>query len=216
VGNAWQAQMKPTSNRQEAKYLAQHPIRTWGFHLLSFYFLPLGSREISSWKTKIANMQLLLLFTAAFIFAVTAASPIAEPQRETSQVSINHPNETSTSDVPIRVAIFSGSPGTKRCHGTAMLEFTLTRPGSLHAVPMCYDLPTPASCGVFIAGQGDGCEARLFSENRCRTFTNLAVFVPEFRTVGGFFRSVSIRCGVQSVQPPSLKLPAPQMPVRLE
>ena len=58
-----------------------------------------------------------------------------------------------------------------------------------------------------MANKGDGCEARLFSERNCSEYTNTAVFVPDARTIGGFWMSISIECGITPPDPASLGAP---------
>lgn len=162
---------------------------------------------------------LLLLATISFLQLVVGLPRIDDQDidldfdpvdEQEAQVSINRPNTTAPPDTPIAALVFSGSPGPKRCRGSAFLDLELPRPAARHATPICYNLRVPASCAVFVATKEDGCEARLFTERGCNTFVNLAVFLPEPRAVGGYFRSLSIRCGVVSVEPPPLSFPGMQ------
>ena len=135
-----------------------------------------------------------------------AQQPVAVPQskpKPDTGVSINHPNDT-TAQVPITAHIFTGSPGPKRCRGSVMLALDLPKPGMAHTNETCYDFPSPAECGVFMGNQEDGCEARLFTESGCGMFVNLAVFMPEMRAIGGYFRSMAVRCGIPPRAVPAL------------
>ncbi len=132
-----------------------------------------------------------------------------EEESNNGQVSINQPSAWPETEVPITATLFVGAQGPKSCRGSPMLSLSLPSPGSLHPTPVGYDLPEPASCAVFMATKQDGCETRLFADKGCGTFVNLAVFLPEYRAVGGFFRSLSIRCGVESVEPPPLRPSGP-------
>jgi hypothetical protein len=147
-------------------------------------------------------------------FVLAEAAPVADPQDPTQQVQINKPDTTSDVDIPITVDLFADAQGPKTCRGSAMVQLALEKPGSLHTTAECHDLPEPASCGVFMAAKDDGCEARLFADRGCRSFVNLVVFLPEYRAVGGFFRSLSIQCGVKGVEPPPLSLPGLKLSVQ--
>ncbi|KAI1175614.1 hypothetical protein F4777DRAFT_549270 [Nemania sp. FL0916] len=114
--------------------------------------------------------------------------------------------------LPISATLFSGPPGPKACRGAPFLHIELTRPGTLHSTPMCYNTTEVAQCGHFSANKADGCQARIFSEPGCQVFADLAVFVPESRAFGGYVRSVEVRCGVISQTPPPLKLPGLKLP----
>lgn len=62
-------------------------------------------------------------------------------------------------------------------------------------------------CGTFIAppmpgeadGSSKGCEAMLFAERGCKMYVNTVVFRPagEAKPVGGWWRSLRVRCGVE-------------------
>ncbi|KAI1354837.1 hypothetical protein F5Y01DRAFT_272835 [Xylaria sp. FL0043] len=139
---------------------------------------------------------------------------------DTEKVAINrtdaNPSISSPEQpVPISAILFDGSPGPKACRGNVVLSISLTKPGAQHATPTCYNVPgVPgvAQCGNFRANKDDGCEARVFSEPDCRTFANLAVFVPDAKPFGGYVRSLEITCGVVGVTPPPLDLPGLKMP----
>ncbi|KAI0026118.1 hypothetical protein F4780DRAFT_7905 [Xylariomycetidae sp. FL0641] len=114
--------------------------------------------------------------------------------------------------VPIQALLFAGPPGPKDCRGHALLSVPLTKPGTQHTTPQCYNVPGVAQCGNFLGNKVDGCEARLFTEPNCRTFSNVAVFVPEKKAAGGFFRSLEITCGIIGVAPAPLNLPGLKLP----
>lgn len=69
-----------------------------------------------------------------------------------------------------------------------------------------------ARCGVFFAGKDDHCEAQLFNAAQClnttQTYVNTVVFMPEERTVGAYWRSMWVRCGVEA---PDAKLLDPSL-----
>lgn len=56
---------------------------------------------------------------------------------------------------------------------------------------------------MFMANKEDGCEAKLFNDvgcpegNQTASYVNTVVFMPEQRAVGGMWKSISIRCGVE-------------------
>ena len=116
--------------------------------------------------------------------------------------------------VPISAILFSGAPGPKECRGRPMLNVSLSKPGSRHSTPTCYNVTGTgtAQCGNLVANKDDGCEARLFSEPDCLTFVNVAVFVPERKNLGGYMRSIEIRCGVDGAMPAPLNLPGLELP----
>lgn len=118
--------------------------------------------------------------------------------------------------VPISAVLFSGSPGPKQCRGNPILNINLPKPGSQHSTPKCYNVPGVAQCANFMANEDDGCEAKLFNEPNCLTFANVAVFIPEKKTQGGYFRSIEIRCGVESVTPPPLNLAGVELPANAQ
>ncbi|KAI1416349.1 hypothetical protein F5Y13DRAFT_116273 [Hypoxylon sp. FL1857] len=144
------------------------------------------------------------------------------------QVDVNPPNGiptqngTTTSGQPeaqptepvvaISALLFSGPPGPKDCRGTVMMNVRLPKPGSQHSTPKCYNVPGIAQCATFVANMDDGCQARLFNEPNCLMFTNLAVFTPEQKAVGGLLRSIEITCAIKGVTPPPLNLPGLELP----
>ncbi|KAF2966784.1 hypothetical protein GQX73_g6783 [Xylaria multiplex] len=136
---------------------------------------------------------------------------------ETEQVAVNRTdanpaNPPSEQPVPISAILFNGPPGPKDCRGSAILNIGLTKPGARHSSPTCYNVPGVAQCGNFLANKDDGCQARIFNEPDCRTFANLAVFIPEMRAFGGYIRSIEVTCGVISETPPPLNLPGLELP----
>jgi hypothetical protein len=156
--------------------------------------------------TIIAILTTVLLFTQGR--KVSIQPPALEPQYldETSQVAIAKPKENIT-EISITALIFAGTEGPKNCRGSLMTSINLPKPGPALEEPVCYELRKPARCGIFMANQEDGCEAKLFTEGNCSMFVNLAVFMPERRAVGGYFRSLSVRCGVDSRPLAPLSLP---------
>lgn len=132
-------------------------------------------------------------------------------QQDTGQVSINERPDTKSgvSNLPITVTIFSGSPGPKRCRGSPLTTLVLPRPEGLglRTGSQCYNLPSVAGCGDFVANKDDGCEARLFAEPACVSYVNTAVFMPENRAVGGLWRSMSVECGIPAPDPATLGAP---------
>ncbi|KAI1123557.1 hypothetical protein F5Y10DRAFT_251609 [Nemania abortiva] len=140
-----------------------------------------------------------------------------EAPEATENLAINRTDTNPTAPpaeqpVPISALLFAGAPGPKACRGTVVLSINLAKPGMQHATPRCYNVPGVAQCGNFVANKDDGCQARIFAEPDCRTFSNLAVFIPETRAFGGYVRSVEVRCGVVSTAPPPLNLPGLQLP----
>lgn len=133
-----------------------------------------------------------------------------------NRTDIHHPSQAPLSPapvgqpaeevIPITALLFAGPAGPKQCRGSPMLSIPLSRPVS--TTPTCYNTPKTANCGTFMAMKADGCQARVFAEPDCKTFTNLAVFMPELRTVGGLIRSVEVTCGVKSVEPAPLDMGA--------
>ncbi|KAJ9133261.1 hypothetical protein NKR23_g10888 [Pleurostoma richardsiae] len=132
-------------------------------------------------------------------------------EEDTGQVSIQEsPTDKDTpADVTISATFFDGVPGPKKCRGSVMAAIHLPPPEGLGltTASTCYNLPSPAGCANFVANKVDGCEATLFAEPSCRSFTNLAVFTPEITAFGGVWRSVSVRCGVPEPDPASLGAP---------
>ncbi|KAI1366853.1 hypothetical protein F5Y08DRAFT_113504 [Xylaria arbuscula] len=127
--------------------------------------------------------------------------------------------------VPISVVLFDGPPGPKEnCRGNAILRIGLTKPGTDHTTPTCYNVSSSSSssssssriavaqCGNFLANKDDGCEAKVFSEPGCREFSNVAVFVPEVKAFGGYMLSLEVACGIVGVVPAPLKLPGLELP----
>ncbi|KAM7201586.1 hypothetical protein V8F20_004814 [Naviculisporaceae sp. PSN 640] len=154
----------------------------------------------------------------------------AQIQEDTGQVTINGDpsgieNSPSIPNLPITATIFSGVPGPRSCRGHIIFDLSIPPPSLPNTsdarsysynperneknsrIPKCYNLPSPAGCGNFVANKEDGCEIRLFAEPYCRLYMNTAVFVPERRSVGGNWRSVEVRCGVQPPDSESLGRP---------
>ncbi|KAK2050020.1 hypothetical protein LZ31DRAFT_548828 [Colletotrichum somersetense] len=148
------------------------------------------------------------------------ALPLQSPIATAEQVEINGgPNQTTPAPpaqdkkppIPITVHLFPSSPGVKTCRGSPFVEMVLPADASKQPAftgrdGQCYDLADTGQCGIFAGNKADGCEARLFRGLRCTEFANLAVFQEELRPVGGFFNSISIKCGVVPVEPKPLSL----------
>ncbi|KAK1991570.1 hypothetical protein LX36DRAFT_704621 [Colletotrichum falcatum] len=143
------------------------------------------------------------------------------PIAPVEQVEITRPNETEAPPaqqqpdkkppIPITAHLFASSPGVKTCRGSAFAKVQLPANASSEPVftgqdGQCYDLSETAQCGIFMGNKADGCEAKLYRGEGCAAFANLAVFQEEMRPVGGFFKSISIRCGVVPIEPKPLSL----------
>ncbi|KAI0174807.1 hypothetical protein BJ166DRAFT_606744 [Pestalotiopsis sp. NC0098] len=118
--------------------------------------------------------------------------------------------------LPITVQLYSSSPGPKECRGTPVFQLNVPKgPGiATPPGPTCYNITraAQAECGTFMANMEDGCQARVFAEPGCKSFTNLAVFMEELRPVGGVIRSIEVQCGIKSVQPAPLSFNLPVKP----
>ncbi|TDZ53957.1 hypothetical protein CTRI78_v006665 [Colletotrichum trifolii] len=138
--------------------------------------------------------------------------PVAAQATITSPNGTAHAPAAATPPIPITVKLFASSPGVRTCRsGSRLVNMVLppnasSDPTFTTAGGQCYNLPGTAQCGIFMANKADGCEAKLFRGERCAHFVNLAVFLNEARPVGGYFTSMSIKCGVKSVEPPPLNL----------
>ncbi|KAI1747710.1 hypothetical protein F4782DRAFT_520127 [Xylaria castorea] len=142
----------------------------------------------------------------------TENSPDTTEQVAINRTDTNPSNPPTEQPVPISAILFDGSPGPKDCRGSAILTVQLTKPGAQHSTPTCHNVPGVAQCANFLANKDDGCQARVFSEPDCRTFANLAVFIPEARAFGGYIRSLEVTCGVVSEAPPPLNFPGLELP----
>ena len=137
----------------------------------------------------------------------------APPEHDGGITISEDPTSADEPPVPISAILFSGEPGPKKCRGRPVLKVDLSKPGSQHATPRCYNVSGGiAQCGNLVANKDDGCEARLFNEPDCLTFVNVGVFTPEPRALGGYMRSIEIRCGVKSTTPPPPSLPGLKLP----
>ncbi|WYZ36937.1 hypothetical protein EsH8_II_000443 [Colletotrichum jinshuiense] len=146
------------------------------------------------------------------------ASPPALPKpiETADEAEVNTPNTTAPQQddkppIPITVQLFASSPGVKACRGGSFARLELPKNASTDplfttAAGQCYALSDTAQCGIFMGNKADGCEARLYRGERCTAFSNLAVFQEEMRPVGGFFSSISIKCGVVPIEPKPLSL----------
>lgn len=113
--------------------------------------------------------------------------------------------QTTTIPVPIRVQLYSRAPGNKACRGNVVANINLLSPPP--TAPKCYNIPSTARCGAFMGNMEDGCQAKTFGDANCQTLTNLVVFTPENRPQGGLIKSLEITCGIESKEPPPLRLP---------
>ncbi|KAK0709239.1 hypothetical protein B0T26DRAFT_678688 [Lasiosphaeria miniovina] len=162
---------------------------------------------------RLASLLICLLVGApAAIHGLSDVPASAEIQEDTAgQVTINDDPTSNTTDaqLPISATIFSGVPGPRECRGSVMATLDVAPPpaGGGRTAAACYNLPSPAGCGNFVANKADGCEARLFAEPNCAMYTNTAVFIPESRAVGGLWRSISVQCGIPPPDPDSLGKP---------
>ncbi|ETS78557.1 hypothetical protein PFICI_10619 [Pestalotiopsis fici W106-1] len=120
--------------------------------------------------------------------------------------------------LPITALLYSSSPGPKECRGTPVFQLNVPKGAGIATPtgPTCYNVTraAQAECGTFMANMEDGCQARVFAEPGCKSFTNLAVFMEELRPVGGVIRSIEVQCGIKSTQPAplNLNLPVKQKP----
>lgn len=107
--------------------------------------------------------------------------------------------------VPIVANSYAGDGGPKHCRGALLQSFELPRPATQWKNGTCVDLPAHARCGIFYSAKGDNCEAQLFTSEACynttETYMNTVVFMPEERPVGGNWKSMYIRCGLDVPEP---------------
>ncbi|KAF9697584.1 hypothetical protein EKO04_004421 [Ascochyta lentis] len=169
--------------------------------------------------------RLVLLLTATFLLLLLAmllatAIEIRAPPPKMMAVTLaqaakyggSAPNKTaqtegigdqqtppSSVNTPILALSYAGSGGPKHCRGGLLQKMAFERPAAQWN-GTCIDLPSEARCGVFYAEKGDKCEAQLFNEADCHntsmSYVNTVVFMPEERPVGGIWRSMWVRCGV--------------------
>ncbi|OLN92247.1 hypothetical protein CCHL11_01334 [Colletotrichum chlorophyti] len=178
----------------------------------------------STTTLKASSLIVALLASTAFAMPQVVdredppASPPAPPKpiATADQVDIIKPNTTRTQPdgkppIAITVRLYPSSPGVKTCRGSSFVNMQLplnasTEPRFTTPNGQCYNLPGAAQCGIFMGNKADGCEAKLFRGERCTAFSNLAVFQDELRPVGGYFTSISIKCGVEPVEVKPLSL----------
>jgi hypothetical protein len=150
--------------------------------------------------------------TASIVASIIPLSATQSPAQPTPQAMPVKPI------LPITALLYNSSPGPKECRGTPIFSLNVpkgvgiaTPPG-----PTCYNVTraAQAECATFQANLEDGCQAKVFGELGCNSFTNIAVFMEELRPVGGIIRSIEIQCGIKSAQPAplALNLPAVQKP----
>ncbi|WQF82187.1 hypothetical protein CDEST_07201 [Colletotrichum destructivum] len=135
------------------------------------------------------------------------------PHGEQQQQQQQQQQQEVKPPIPITVRLFPSAPGVKTCRGSPFVDMALPADASRQPTfttrdGQCYNLPGTAQCGIFAGNKADGCEARLFRGERCTAFSNVAVFQDELRPVGGFFASMSIKCGIVPVEPKPLSLGA--------
>ncbi|KAF1972647.1 hypothetical protein BU23DRAFT_599438 [Bimuria novae-zelandiae CBS 107.79] len=168
--------------------------------------------------------------TATWVLSVTAQPTVVSDEGMIGATPIPQPSSTSADEgfignmeassvpkptarpspppapqVPIAAMSYSGDGGPKHCRGQLLQNFTLPRPASSWRNGTCVDLPARARCGVFYSAKGDNCEAQLFTMEGCynttETYMNTVVFMPEERPVGGMWKSMYIRCGIDAPEP---------------
>ncbi|KAF2117092.1 hypothetical protein BDV96DRAFT_644525 [Lophiotrema nucula] len=141
-----------------------------------------------------------------FIGAIPTSSPTTNDEgyigpMETPQSSAI-PVPPTGPQFPIFALSYDGSGGPKHCRGELVQKLNLPPPASAWKNGTCIDLPKMARCGVFFAGKDDHCEAQLFNMESClnttQSFVNTVVFMPEERTVGAYWRSMYVKCGVEA------------------
>lgn len=140
----------------------------------------------------------------------------ADVQEDSGQVTINPDptsNNTTPADLLTMATIFSGVPGPSKCRGSVVLRLGIPPPVQ-KGERRCYNHLQPVGCGNFVASKEAGCEARLFAEPNCQMYLNTAVFIPEDRAVGGWWRSMEVRCGIPAPNPDTLGQPPLQGLIR--
>ncbi|KAF2279715.1 uncharacterized protein EI97DRAFT_184761 [Westerdykella ornata] len=114
--------------------------------------------------------------------------------------------------LPIVAMTYTGSSGPQHCRGELIARVDFPLPPSAYKNGTCINLPAMARCGVFFAYKEAGCEADLFNADDClkttTTYVNTVVFMPEERSVGAYWKSMKIRCGVEA---PEAKLLDPAL-----
>lgn len=144
----------------------------------------------------------ILVSSPCVVYSNQQTAPQGNIQEDDGQVSIQRPDtDPMRAAVPLVAMSFTGDPGPKACRGSLMSALNLPRPVSPAVNNSCYDLSTLARCGVFIGVETDICEARLYAARGCGeklkgSYMNTVAFMPEYRAVGGNYRSMLIRCGM--------------------
>ena len=135
-----------------------------------------------------------------------ASQTKSEPIQSISELAMSTslPNEADsptqvTDSSPILALSYSRAPGPRKCRGHLIHTLSVPRPASQWLNGSCVNLLQQAHCGMFVAGKEDRCEAQLFIDKDCRreTYTNTAVFGPEQHPIGGSWRSMWVRCGIE-------------------
>lgn len=163
----------------------------------------------------LSQSRSILALLATILMPTSSALPQlpgeAVVKQDAGRVAINErpDGNNAVTNIPITVTIFSGSPGPKSCRGSPETTLNFPRPEGLglRTGRQCYNLPSAAGCGNFVANKDDGCEARLFAESACTSYVNTAVFMPENRAVGGMWKSFSVQCGIPAPDPATLGAP---------
>ncbi|KAK3985445.1 hypothetical protein QBC44DRAFT_157101 [Cladorrhinum sp. PSN332] len=168
-------------------------------------------------------VALLSLFTPISVTALSDVPANADVQEDNGQVTINPDptaNHTVPADLQITATIFSGVPGPSKCRGNVVLRLDIPPPavdeeGQVQERERkCFNMLQPVGCGNFVASKEAGCEARLFAEPNCQMYLNTAVFIPEDRAVGGWWRSMDVKCGIPAPDPGTLGEPPMQRLIR--
>jgi hypothetical protein len=126
--------------------------------------------------------------------SIPATSAAIEPVSPTSALPSNQ--------LPILALTYTGASGPKHCRGDLIQKLSLAPPGTAHKNGTCVSLPSMARCGVFFADKEAGCQADLFEsegcENTTMSYVNTVVFLPEERSVGAYWKSMWVKCGVEA------------------
>lgn len=113
--------------------------------------------------------------------------------------------------IPIKATFYSGVEGPKACRGhvIAVINMPKARTFGIPTEPQCYNFPSLQSsgCAVLMGNKVDGCQASVYAEPDCRSYTNTVAFMAENRPVGGNWQSVKVQCGLPEPDPASLGKP---------
>lgn len=144
--------------------------------------------------------------------ATATKPPPSSGGKDGGQVSIQKPTEADKEPfTPIKATFYSGVDGPKNCRGHVIAVINLPKPqaSGVPTAQQCYNFPNLAysGCATFMANKVDGCIANVFEEPNCLSYMNTAAFMPEYRAMGGHWRSVQVQCGVPEPDPESLGKP---------